>query len=226
MLHAETIEARALDLIRRFMLDEKLKEFRMAGGTALSLCIGHRISIDIGLFCNSDFNASKISEHLNTTYRGAKTRTLKNGAFSLVDNIKVDLIAHQYPWLKPVHNMDAIRIASLDDIGAMKVHAIVQSGNRLKDFIDVYFLLEHRSWNQLINAYEQKYPDANRILAHNAMIYFKDIDFDITVKLLKQPLQWNKIALRLMKASQNKEMVFKPDTEENTVIRKRRRRRI
>jgi hypothetical protein len=211
MLYTETVKAGTLDLIKRFMDDEEFKEFRLVGGTALSLYIGHRISIDIDLFCNTDFNAVKISKHLNSTYKGAKTQALKNATFSLVNNIKVDLIAHQYPWLKPSNNIDDIRMASLDDIGAMKVHAIIQSGNRLKDFIDVYFLLEHRSFSQLINVYEQKYPDANRILAHNAMVYFKDIDFDAPVKLINS-MHWDRIAARLMKASRNKETIFKPDT--------------
>jgi len=45
MLYQETVEARTLDLIKRLMADEKLKNFRLVDGTALSLCLGHRISI-------------------------------------------------------------------------------------------------------------------------------------------------------------------------------------
>ena len=208
MLYTETVETGTLDLIKRFMLDEVFNEFRLVGGTALSLYIGHRISIDIDLFSDTDFDAAKLSEHLDSHYRAEKTQTLKNGAFSLVENIKVDLIAHQYPWLFPVNNVDGIRMASIDDIGAMKVHAVVQSGNRIKDFVDIHYLLEYRSLNQLINSYQQKYPDANRVLAQNAILYFSDIDFDIPIKLIKQPLAWGKVEERLAAASRNKDMVF------------------
>ena len=50
MLHKETVESRTLDLIRMLMKDPQLSEFFMVGGTALSLQLGHRISIDIDLF--------------------------------------------------------------------------------------------------------------------------------------------------------------------------------
>lgn len=39
MLYTETVEAGTLDLIKRFMLDEAFKEFRLVGGTALSLTL-------------------------------------------------------------------------------------------------------------------------------------------------------------------------------------------
>ncbi len=222
MLYTQTVEAGTLDLIKRFMQDEAFKEFRLVGGTALSLYIGHRISIDIDLFCNIDFNSASIGEHLNSNYNSEKTKVLKNGAFSLVDNIKVDLIAHQYPWLLQVNNIDNIRMASIDDIGAMKIHAIVQSGNRLKDFIDIHYLLEHRSLDQLVGAYEKKYPDTNRLLAYNAVVYFNDIDFDVPVKLINQPMQWDKINERLTKSIKNKDVVFKSLTEQKPMLRKKR----
>lgn len=145
MLYQETVEAGILDLIKRLMADEELKNFRLVGGTALSLCIGHRISIDIDLFCNQDFNASGLKEHILHTYRADKLRAVTNGIFGLVENIKLDLIAHQYEWLRPVREVEGIRMASLEDIGAMKVHAIVQNGSRLKDFVDVHYFLEQFS---------------------------------------------------------------------------------
>ena len=111
MLYQETVEAGTLDLIKRLMLDEELKDFRLVGGTALSLCLGHRVSIDIDLFCNQVFNAPKLSEHLLTNYKGEKIRAIKNGVFGLIENIKLDLIAHQYQWLKPVNEVEGIRMA-------------------------------------------------------------------------------------------------------------------
>ncbi|MEJ0056129.1 MAG: nucleotidyl transferase AbiEii/AbiGii toxin family protein [Bacteroidota bacterium] len=193
------------------MQDEELKNFRLVGGTALSLCMGHRISIDIDLFTNQDFDAPKLYERLQNYYKGEKLRAIKNGVFGLIDDIKIDLIAHQYPWLKPVNEIEGIRMASLEDIGAMKVHAIVQSGSRFKDFVDVYYLLEHLSNKELIDTYQKKYPDTNPVLAQNALIYFSDIDFDIPVNLMEKKLDWNKIARRLQIANLDNEKLFKPE---------------
>ncbi|MDF2431199.1 MAG: hypothetical protein JWP44_830 [Mucilaginibacter sp.] len=50
MLHKETVTAGTLELLNSLMLDENLNDFFLVGGTALSLQIGHRISIDLDLF--------------------------------------------------------------------------------------------------------------------------------------------------------------------------------
>ncbi len=72
MLHTKTVEARTLDLIQQLMSDKKLIDFRLVGGTALSLCIGHRISIDIDLFTNATFNGASLKKHLETSYKAEK----------------------------------------------------------------------------------------------------------------------------------------------------------
>ncbi|SDH36389.1 Nucleotidyl transferase AbiEii toxin, Type IV TA system [Dyadobacter soli] len=64
MLHEETVEASTLALIRRLMADENLSDFYLVGGTALSLRLGHRISIDIDLCTGKDFDSAAVCEHL------------------------------------------------------------------------------------------------------------------------------------------------------------------
>lgn len=63
----------------------------------------------------------------------------------------------------------------LRDIAAMKLNAIVQNGSRVKDFVDLYVLLNHLSFNQMYAAYENKYPGANRAIVQNAVLYHKDV---------------------------------------------------
>lgn len=142
MLYKETVAPQTLDLIERFFKDARLDEFVLVGGTALSLQIGHRISIDIDLFSDKPFDAANIASHLQKNYSAESVKTLKNGVFCFIEDIKVDVMSHQYPWVKDLIVSEGIRMVSLEDIGAMKLHAIVQSGSRLKDFIDIYFLLE------------------------------------------------------------------------------------
>jgi hypothetical protein len=50
MLHVETVEAGTLDLIKRLLNDDQLRQFNLVGGTALSLQLGHRMSVDIDLY--------------------------------------------------------------------------------------------------------------------------------------------------------------------------------
>ncbi len=52
----------------------------------------------------------------------------------------------------------------LEDIAAMKIHAIVQSGKRLKNFIDVYFILQHLTMAEIVGFYETKYAYSKPLL--------------------------------------------------------------
>lgn len=69
MLHKETVDAGTLDLIKRLMGDTELKDFFLVGGTALSLQIGHRISIDIDLFSEKEFDTSRLKKYLEDNYQ-------------------------------------------------------------------------------------------------------------------------------------------------------------
>src|SRR5205085_12023719 len=101
--------------------------------------------IDIDLFTNKDFNSCAIGESLSAKYPHSKIAIIRNGVFAeKLNGIKVDIVSHAYPHVKPIVTIDKIRMASLEDIGAMKLHAIHQSGERLKDFVDMEVLLEHR----------------------------------------------------------------------------------
>jgi len=134
MLRTETVEAGTLDLIKRFMSDHYFNEFNLVGGTALALKIGHRTSIDIDLFSTTPFNSSELGRHLTTTYQATEVRIITNGVFCFVNNIKVDLLTHQYPLAENIDLVEGVRMVSLLDIGAMKLNAIFGSGKRLKDF--------------------------------------------------------------------------------------------
>jgi len=182
------------------MSDPLLKDFYMVGGTALSLFIGHRISIDIDLFTEKDFDSSLLLQNLQNLYSITTAKSITNGLFGFINDVKIDLIAHKYPLCKPIHIEEGIRMVSLEDLGAMKLHAIVNNGTRLKDFIDVYYLLEHLPLQVLLSGYESKYPGANVQLAKTALNYHQDVDFSIPIMVTHPPLNWGKIKNRLSEA--------------------------
>lgn len=208
MLFAQTVEARTLDLIQRLMNEERLENFRLVGGTALALCIGHRISIDIDLFSVDDFSSSELRVYLESKYSTDRFTAIRNGLFGFIEDIKIDLITHNYAWLMPATVYQGIRMASLQDICAMKVHAIVQNGSRLKDFVDLYHLLESFTFNEIVNYYVAKYPDTNATLASNALGYFSDIDFNVPLKLVNEEFKWSECEKRLRLAQIKRDCLF------------------
>ena len=69
-----------------------------------------------------------------------RTKRILQGALR---GIKVDVIDYsQYPWIDAAIVEDGITLASPRDIAAMKINAIEGRGT-CKDFIDIYFLLQH-----------------------------------------------------------------------------------
>lgn len=223
MLQTQTVETSTLALIGKLMSDPKLNDFYLVGGTALSLKLGHRLSIDIDLFTDKDFDSASLNHHLQTRYGLSNAIEIKNGVFGFIDQVKVDFISHQYELVKPVEVIEQVRMLSLEDIGAMKLQAIVQNGTRLKDFVDIYYLLEKLPFALLARAYAQKYPGVNSQMARTGLLYHNDVDFSVPIQLLKTEFNWQKVYERLKQATVNPISLFKEESENTQILRKRRR---
>jgi hypothetical protein len=208
MLHIQTVETRTLDLIKQLMVDSQLSNFDLVGGTALALKLGHRISIDIDLFSTTSFSSKELANHLIEKYGAAKVRTITNGIFCFINDVKVDLLSHQYPLIGDLEVVDGVRIVSLEDIAAMKLNAIYGSGRRLKDFVDIYVLLEKFTLHQMLQACNKKYPDLNILIVKNSVIHHQDIDFSFPIEPIGPEIKWTAIAERLQKAFYNPHITF------------------
>ena len=207
MLRTQTVEKGTLDLIKRFMSDDKFNNFNLIGGTALALKIGHRVSVDIDLFSTTPFNTGNVVRHLAEVYSATDVRTLGNSVFCFVNDIKIDLLPHQYPLVGDIEILEGIRIVSLRDIGAMKLNAIFNSGQRYKDFVDMYSLLEKFPLHELLDACQRKYPDLNINIVKHSLIHFNDIIFS-PIEFLGPEIKWPIIAERLQKAFHNPYISF------------------
>ena len=139
------ISPQTFKLIQQLQTIPELKEFYLVGGTSLALQLGHRNSIDIDLFTQINFNDSEILETLRTAHVVKEIFRRKNVIISLLDHITTDFIRHDYPLINPPITEEGITYISKEDIAAMKIHAIIQSGKKLKDFIDIYVLLDRKS---------------------------------------------------------------------------------
>lgn len=209
MLHKETVQPVLLELLQRLFSFEEIKDFVLVGGTALSLHIGNRRSIDIDLFTQHIFEADQLLEFLQDKQLHFKLQNRSNAALlGHINGIKVDFIRHNYPWVVPPQKVDGITIASLPDIAAMKLNAIVGSGSRLKDFVDIAFLSAYMPLSEMLSGYEKKYPDINGLIALKSLCYFDDIDFSIDIEYTGRKRTWTEIETRLIEMVQNPEKIF------------------
>lgn len=199
MLYKDTflIKAETFNLIQHLQSLDFLVDFDLVGGTALALQIGHRNSIDIDLFSQKQFDPNQLINALGSSFSLEVSLNTTNTLLTFVNGVKVDFITHSYPYVNPPITEEGIRYLSLQDIAAMKLNAISNSGKRLKDFIDIYFLLEHYSLHEMIGFYATKYPNFNPLIPLRAVSYFDDIDPAIDPPKLRAKLPLDKIKKRI-----------------------------
>lgn len=202
MLHKETVEPATLGLISKFLADSRFHNFYLVGGTALSLQIGHRISLDIDLFTRNQFDTTEMTDYLEKNYGFELQFMHHNTLKGFIKGIFVDMIQHDYPWIGDPVKEDGIIMASPTDIAAMKLNAISGNGTRVKDFVDVYFLLKKYSFDELIGFYKEKYAERNDFHVIKSLSYFDDIvsenwpkmvlEKDLTLKAVKKNILFHR----------------------------------
>lgn len=197
MLHYETIDAKTLELLKKIMEVDLFKNLRLVGGTALALQIGHRKSIDLDLFGLLKSDEYAILNELNQLGKVKLIQKTQNISIFTIDGIKVDIVNYTYPWLTDVVADDQLRLAGKKDIAAMKLAAITGRGTK-KDFIDLYFLLQVYSLNQLLEFYKQKYHDGSVFLVLRSLAYFEDADVELIPTMMKE-LDWMVIKRSIVK---------------------------
>lgn len=208
MLYKETVSPGLFTLIQRLCVLPQLKEFVLVGGTALSLQIGHRRSIDIDFFSKNPFEVEVMTEFLQSKYDFKIQNKFKNALMGTLDNIKTDIISHQYEWVKDFSVKEKVRMASLEDIAAMKLNAISGNGSRLKDFVDIAFLSSSFSLQQMLDFFEIKYPNNNSVIALKSLCYFEDINFDVDILYQNRPIAWEEIHKRIINMVQQPQNMF------------------
>lgn len=170
-------------------------DLRLVGGTALALQLGHRNSVDIDLFGSHNLRDENITQAFSIFDKVEALSISASIKIHLINTIKVDLVKYKYDWLDPIVNIEDIRMASLRDIAAMKIAAISQRGSK-KDFIDLYFLLEHFSFAEIISFYNEKITDGNEWMALRSIPYFIDADNQPEPKMYID-VSWEEIKKRI-----------------------------
>lgn len=208
MLHHETIAPATRELLNKLMSDDRLQDFVLVGGTSLALQLGHRLSVDLDLFTDTDFNEDTLRSYLEQNYQFQADFMERSTVKGEINGVQIDCIAHCYPWLKPCRQDNGWRLAQLEDIAAMKLNAIAGNGTRIKDFIDMAYLSSVFSLEQMLGFYEQKYH-SNTLMPLKGLIFFDDINKDEPVHMADgKPLQWKRIEKRLLSMDKYPQRVF------------------
>lgn len=178
--------------------------FYLAGGTALALHLGHRESVDLDLFREEPFDPTAELAHL----RGSSWSVTSSGDSMLhllyrhapASPVRVSLLGYPYPLLRPLvpgaARLDSrIRLASVEDILAMKVSAIGRRGSR-RDFVDLYCAMKNRSLDlaAALALFDEKYRGVRYDRYHfvRALTYFADADRE-PMPRMRISLEWDEV---------------------------------
>ncbi|MDR2839777.1 MAG: nucleotidyl transferase AbiEii/AbiGii toxin family protein, partial [Paludibacter sp.] len=147
-MYYNTVSEQVLEYLQKLMANSAFDDFVLVGGTALSLQLGHRESVDIDFFTSEMYgsidmqNIKKVllemfeyTEWLHELDERSMVYCLHIGK-NRKETVKLDL-CYTEEFIRPIIEQDGVRIASLEDIAAMKLQAITSRKKR-KDFWDIY----------------------------------------------------------------------------------------
>lgn len=129
--------------LSKLMDNGLFQQFRLVGGTSLSLQLGHRISVDIDLFTDARYGSIDfqiIDNYLRETFAyvsESQSGIIGMGVSYLVgddenESVKIDLY-YTESFIQPELIIGSYRLATIEEIIAMKID-IVQRGAKKKIF--------------------------------------------------------------------------------------------
>jgi hypothetical protein len=173
------------------MQTDLFNDFRLVGGTALSLHLGHRMSVDIDLFTDATYGSidfDRIDKFLMQNYAYVDTsfgmipgmgRSYFIGA-DKDDTIKLDVYYTNDNFIQPPLVVDGVSMASIDEVVSMKVD-VVQRVGRKKDFWDLHQLIDFYTLDQMLALHRLRHEwthDEALIISNFTNFEKADEDFD------------------------------------------------
>ncbi len=168
--------------------------FYLAGGSALALHLGHRLSVDLDFFTAQSFDALALSRRLAQADTFAQDQRKKDTLLGTFAQVKVSFFRYSYPMLAATTTVLNTAIASVPDIGAMKLEAIGTRGKK-RDFIDLYFICRAgQTLEDVLDGYREKYKGVEVNLVHyvKALTYFEEAEADPMPRMLKR-VSWSQV---------------------------------
>lgn len=195
-LHWETVTPAMRETLRFIGTCPFATRFYLAGGTALALRLGHRRSVDLDFFSESDEVGADTRREILRALAPLTPRALESTEGNLLLELRgmhVGFFGYAYPLLEPPDWVEGIAVASLADIGLMKLDALISRGSR-KDFYDLYAVAQQIPLGELLTLGAVKYAYARdfALMAVEAMVLFDNADRDLQPEIFVGP-PWEQV---------------------------------
>ncbi len=164
MLHRNTVTS-SMMAIAQTVIDSLDKKYYLAGGTALALRIGHRTSVDLDYFINSDIDTKRLQAEIVDVFTADAVQVTfeeKNTLWLQISGVKVSFITRKEELLTPVDDVEMFRLASVDDLTIMKLSAIC-GREEYKDYFDLACISKREDVRRWVPMWQKTYPNADPI---------------------------------------------------------------
>lgn len=155
------------------------KNFRLVGGTAIALHLGHRRSIDFDMFSYTSFKNRDLRKKIKTFSKIDREIVDQTGEFTFLCN-EVKFTFYNYPFDIEYKESfeDVVKMPDLLTLAAMKAHALAGRA-KWKDYVDLYFILkDFYNWSEIINKAKELFQgEFNEKLFRIQLTYFDDINY-------------------------------------------------
>ena len=194
-LFSETVTENMHLVLNGFSQTEIGARFYLAGGTALSLQLGHRRSVDLDFFSPTE-DIPTIRAVLEESL-AAFQPTLADSAWGnlvyLAKDVRVGFYGYGFPLVAPLVETENLRLASVKDIALMKLDTLLSRAAR-KDFYDLYFICQNIPLRQLLELAPKKYANVRDFEAQTVkrLVYFENAETDIDPYFFK-PVSWQTV---------------------------------
>jgi len=190
-----TITADMRLVLDGFSQTEIGSRFYLAGGTALSLQLGHRLSVDLDFFSPTEDipTIRPVLEHALASLGATLADSAWGNLVYLAKNVRVGFYGYGFPLVAPLMEKENARLASIEDIALMKMDALLSRAAR-KDFYDLYFICQQIPLRRLFDLAPQKYPSVRDFEAQTIkrLVYFENAEQDAEPALLR-PVTWQAV---------------------------------
>ncbi len=193
-MHAGTISIHAQDALGVLGKSGVLAKSYLAGGTALALHLGHRMSQDFDFYTKGQFSVEALATDLAKLKGFIQTDLIPpHTLIGTFQDVKFSLFRYDYPLIDTVKQFQHITIAGIKDIAAMKLTAICGRATK-RDYIDLFILQKQFSFETMLSWYEQKFgPLGNNLyVIIKAIGFFNDAEDDSMPQMLI-PLSWDEV---------------------------------
>lgn len=162
----------------------------LAGGTAIALHLGHRISNDLDFFTSHEFVESAWEGRLE---KEIDLKIVKKDWQTIIGSargVKFSLFYYKTPLIEKTELFYDIPIASIKDLGVIKLDVITSRGTK-RDLIDIYFIAKAYGLSEMFAWYEKKYKNLldRQLMIKKALVYFNDAEEDEMPQMII-PCEW------------------------------------